>query len=428
MDRSPLVFILPAAAVVLVTTVLFGPGQERPAIGGRILLAGEAAEGLRSLRLETVERGAPIQQHVEVSDLVLEGPGGTSLWTGTSGRFGVVDVALPSPLPNGSHVILRKRGGRVLAEGALETRPAPPPSISAAKLEGVTEGALTVSAEIPGGALIPSIRAPVLLRVRDAAGPVDEAKLTVKTSSVEPEEATIELKDGSATLDVVVIASPAVLEITAATASTTGKLRVELPAVMGAIAATTSGGRLDLVSPSPREVAFVSLFDRTGRTGGAVVPLEAAPDGYFRGSVDAGDFFVATVSSDPHETSAATVSWPGAAPGGLASAPKVTLALDGLPQAVQAERARVARVRTVTTAALSLAAALEIAILLWTRRQSRTALARTEAAMAEGEDENAPVDSLDSRGTARSTSAFVAAMVGLVLLAFAAVLGLVVLR
>jgi hypothetical protein len=427
-QRGVLYFLLPTAATILVTVVLLGPGQERAPVGGRVLVAGSADRAIRSLRIETVERGSPFQRHVEIDALVLKGPDGATLWNGSTGPYGVAEVQLASGLPSGSRVELQSRGGRVLAEGVIDVPVAAPPEVKEVALAGVQEGELLVAAELPTGALVPSLRGSLLVTVTAGKEPVESASLTIRSSSVEPAEAKLEYKGPRTPIDLVVIAPPAVVEIEASGARGTGKLRVELPTEMGAIGATVSGTSLELVSPSPRDVAFVSFFDERGRTGGAAVPLEATPDGFFRGTAQADtDFVAVTVASDPHETSASTMTWPGPSVTGVASAPKLVQAIDGMPTVMRAEKQRVGRVRTITTVALSLAAALQIALLIGSRRAAKEQSARIDAESSPS-DENADELDLHSRPTARSTSAFVAAMAGLILLAFAAVLGLVVLR
>ncbi|NUO55004.1 MAG: hypothetical protein HOV80_39705 [Polyangiaceae bacterium] len=428
MQRGALYFLLPAAATVLVTVVLLGPGQERAPVGGRVLVAGSPDGAIRSLRIETVERGSPFQRHVELDGLVLKGPDGAALWNGSSGPYGVAEVELASELPSGSHIELQARGGRVLAEGAIEAPVAAPPEVKEVALVGVQEGALGVTAELPTGALVPSLRGSLLVTVTLGKEPVENATLVLHGSSVEPAEAKLEYKGPRTPIDLVVIAPPAVVEIEASGARGTGKLRVEIPTEMGAIGASSDGASLDLVSPSPRDVAYVSFYDERGRIGGVTVPLEATPDGFFRGSAQPGrDFVAMTVASDPHESSASTMTWPGPSHTGVASAPKLVQALDGMPIVVRAEKQRVGRVRTITTIALSLAAALQIALLIGSRRAAKAESARIDAESSPSDD-NADENILHSRPTARSTSAFVAAMAGLILLAFAAVLGLVVLR
>ncbi|MBL9025878.1 MAG: hypothetical protein JNL21_27025 [Myxococcales bacterium] len=421
MDRRTLLLALPAVATALVVVVLFGPGQERPVVAARVMTSGAEPDGPRSLRIETIERGAPIPRPVSLDEVSLFASGqDTPLWKGRTGPAGVVEAALAAPLPPGSRVRVRT-GQRTLAEGVLKGKGGPAPSATAAALPGVVEGDLVVSARIATGTLVPSIPGVVSVEVRDGAGLVSEATLAMTGSSVEPPTLEVGVKDGRALLPLTAIAPPAVIDLTAKAGSRSGTLRVELPTVMGAIAASIADDELTLVSPAPRDVAFVSLFDDLGRTGGGVVELQAAPDGFFRGKMPIGsDVRAVTVSSDAYEVGASTVTWPGVERSGAASAPRLTIALDGMPAAVAAETTRLARVRTATTAALSLAAALEIALLLWTRRDARGALPRST--------ENAPERGGDSHGAPRPVWGFLAAISALVLLALAAVVGLVVMR
>lgn len=420
-DRRRLVLALPALATVLVVVVLFGPGQERPVRAARVMAAGGEPGGARSLRIETIERGAPIPKPVGVPDLSLFVAGQDSpIWTGETGPTGVVEAKPTTPVAPGSTVTLRS-GGQTLARGALRPSPGPPPSVVPSSLTGVAEGDLAVTAQVATGVLVPSLPGVVSVDVQDGSRPVAVGKLTVRATSVEPSALEANVRDGRALVTLTVIAPPAVLELEAEARGRRGTLRVELPALMGAIGATATNDRLTLVSPAPRDVAFVSLFDRRGRIGGGVVDLRPAPDGFFRGEMPLeAHVHALTVASDAHETGAATATWPGPESVGAATAPHLAVVLDGMPQAVASEAARLSAVRTATTAALSLAAALEIALLLWTRQRARGALAPGAG--------DAPEELFRAEAASRPGWGFLAAISALVLLALAAVVGLVVLR
>ena len=417
-DRRRLVLALPALATVLVVVVLFGPGQERPIRAARVMAAGDEPGGARSLRIETIERGAPIPKPVGVPDLSLFVAGQDSpIWTGETGPTGVVEAKPTTPVEPGSTVTLRS-GGQTLARGTLRPSPGPPPSVVPGSLTGVAEGDLDVTAQVSTGVLVPSLPGVVSVDVQEGSRPVAVGKLTGRATSVEPAALEAEVRDGRALVTLTVIAPPAVLELEAEAGGRRGTLRVELPALMGAIGATATNDRLTLVSPAPRDVAFVSLFDRRGRIGGGVVDLRPSPDGFFRGEMPLQPRVHAlTVASDAHETGAATATWPGPESVGAATAPHLAVVLDGMPQAVASEAARLSAVRTATTAALSLAAALEIALLLWTRQRARGALAP-----------GAPEELSRAEAASRPGWGFLAAISALVLLALAAVVGLVVLR
>jgi hypothetical protein len=432
MLRRHWIVLVPAAATVFVAAVLLGPGRERPVVGVRLLAAASADGAIRSLRIETVQRGEPSERPMSTDELALQGPDGSTLWSGATGPEGIAEASLGSPLGLEDEVIV-SRQGRVIAEGSLAAPKREAPVITSAIAPGVQNGELAVSVEVLRGVLVPSIRDDIRVLVTDAKGRPVTSKVLIRGSSVEPAEASVDAPNGVAALPVTVLAPPASIEVRAEEAcgpsARSGELRAELPVAMGStwIRPSSDAGRLDVVSPAPRTSAFLSLYDETGRIGGGIVALREGQDGYHHGSLDLPegiDLLSVVVASDPHEKGASTVAWPAPGHTGRAVAPRVAVALDGVPAAVMAEKRRISRVRTIATVVLSLAAAIEVALLLWTRRRSKGALAREFGAGADGLEEPGGTLSVPARGTA----GLVATAATLVVLVFGAVLCLVLLR
>ncbi|MBL8743111.1 MAG: hypothetical protein JNK04_18505, partial [Myxococcales bacterium] len=125
-----------------------------------------------------------------------------------------------------------------------------------------------------------------------------------------------------------------------------------------------------------------------GRVSGGVVPLTVDEKGFARGSISLAEPrepVAIVVSGEPTEKGPSTVAWPPPGAIGAAEAPRLELVLDGMGDAVARERTRIGRVRTLAIVALSLAAAFEIALLLWVGRRERKNLAALGVQLAESD-------------------------------------------
>jgi hypothetical protein len=207
-----------------------------------------------------------------------------------------------------------------------------------------------------------------------------------------------------------------------------------LPVSMSGIylAPEPKDGALEIVSPGPRKLAFVSLYDELGRQTGGVVPLSIDEKGFARGSIrlePTREPIAVVLSGEPTEKGPSTVAWPPPGAVGAAEAPRLELVLDGMADAVTRERTRIGRVRTLAIVALSLAAAFEIALLLWAGRRERKNLAALGVQLAESD----PWEALGDGATPQKAAAIgnrqvvlLVSIAGLVVLVFVAVAQFVV--
>jgi hypothetical protein len=155
-----------------------------------------------------------------------------------------------------------------------------------------------------------------------------------------------------------------------------------LPVVPGAIwlePGSVADPDLRIVTPVPRDVAYVTLATQKERLWSAAVPLAAADArGFSRGSAPWPNLTPVadtaqpppmwlTVSSDPQQTSAGTVGWPVGRIGGpfRDAEPRDErrfrdqLLLDGMPAADRRDARRRNGARALSGVALAAAAALE---------------------------------------------------------------------
>lgn len=143
-----------------------------------------------------------------------------------------------------------------------------------------------------------------------------------------------------------------------------------------------------LVSPVPREVAYVSVATPRARIFGAAVPLTPTEDGYAAGSLDLsalppalGDEgpVVVTVASSLRFDGAATVGWPLSPPpdpfAGVWQPIADAVLLDGMPRAEAADRERRKHAAWSSLAVLALATFAEAFLLVRAARMGKMAAA-----------------------------------------------------
>src|SRR6185369_3134798 len=148
--------------------------------------------------------------------------------------------------------------------------------------------------------------------------------------------------------------------------------------------ARVAEGKLHVVSPVLREIAYATLATGSARLWSGVVSLAADTQGFAQGEIewprvddDGKSPLWLTLASDPRGTGAGTVGWPIARRGENAASPPARderafrdkLLLDGMPAAEQRDVARRRRARTLSAVALGAAAVLEGVFLAETSRQ-----------------------------------------------------------
>ncbi|MBK8938799.1 MAG: hypothetical protein IPM79_14515 [Polyangiaceae bacterium] len=446
MLRQRLVYGLPIVAAVVVAAVLLGPGQARPVDLARIYAAGSDVSSARMFAARRAEGqeaplgGARVQVFVSGES--------SPRTSGETDPGGALELTFEPPVARGTPIRI-VMDGEVIAEGPLASEPG---QVSVAERPAVAKTLaedVTVRVESERGALVPPFAERVNVSLERGGRPV-EAKLELSAISADLAQTTITTGPaGRAALTLTPLAQPIMLSLeirgdgfeTEASAS----LSVEMSGMY--IAPDLEDGRVSVLSPSPRERAFLSYYSPDGRLGGASVALVEDERGYFRGLAQgappAGTIAI-VASAEATEKGRSTIAWPAPGRVGTAAAPVLGLALDGTRARVEAERRRVSRVRTLTVAGLSAVAALELALLLWTGRRERRRLARFADAlnkeMDASEEHNAREGAGDSGGGSADTGlaqaerprarfgsqrALIAVICALVVLSFAMVAALV---
>ena len=439
MLQRRLLLTLPAMATLLVIVVMLGPGQPRPVVGVRALGVQEADGSVASLRVITLLRDGPREESLpgrRLSVLVDD----EERWSGTSDATGTAEVMFSPSIPSGARVRVVDRESGIVLDGALEGGVAHVEPGTVGWLPGRTTGDLTVAAQVLRGPVVP----PFPTRIRIFAGkdlfdggyfqPSQElagrAEVTVRGG--EPASAVVVVgPEAPSELEIQPIFEPLEIEIDfRSDDGRGGSLAATAPIVMSGFG-VTDGAEIEISSQAPRSAAFASFYAERARVGGAVVPLAQAPDGLFKGKVTRPPRVSAiVVASDPSEKGRSTVTWPlGSEVGIPARRPLVELA-EGLTLGTEVERQRLRRVRTATVGMLALAAFAEIALLLIVgraRRLSEDTLPPDNADPPHG-DSSAPEGALRIAKNAGATVLLAVVTALLLLLAFASIAGVAVLR
>lgn len=402
MLRRHLLAVIPAAATAIVAFVLLGPGQARAVRAARVLAAsGEQ----RSLRLSVVSRDEGRDDAASLADVaVFVGNETTPRWHGPL-EGGVAEVVLERPLEAGAELHIRA-GDETLARGEPIEPAVAVPKRGLARAASFESEKLTLAVEVTRGALVPPFPERVRLTLRDAGAPVTQGAIAFTTVSAEPAQGKLVPNEkGEATIDLVALAQPVLLSVEAKVGERAVAGEAMLPVSMSGIylAPEPKDGAFEVVSPGPRKLAFLSLYDERGREKGAVVPLTTDEKGFARGAIrlePAQEPVAIVVSGEPNEKGPSTVAWPPPGAIGAAEAPRLELVLDGMPDAVARERRRIGHVRTLAIVALSLAAAFEIALLLWTGRRERKNLAALGVQLAESDPWDAEAEAAAPRKAA----------------------------
>lgn len=434
------VIAIPAVAVAIAAAVLLGPGAPRPAVGMRIYGAPVTGARIVALRLLGVERFAGVDEAAALANMRVEArvapdgtgsgqsPAGsedTSVWEGGTGKDGVAEARLELRVPRGGAIALRvTRAGTPLAEGVVSVVAAPPKVLAPGWLTGIVS-AVEGSA---GGASLPSTlgeRSPSRLAIRveatrgvlaapfaerlrvhvgDGAGGPGGTRATLSVTALGAE---VKAPHGAATSPLALtadargeaefvltpLAYQVDLIITAQEGDLSGRWEGSLPVTPGAIhVARGDGGALAVVSPAPRERAYLSFWDAVGRVGGAVVPLARDSSGFYRGAVTPAPppspgLFTVTAAGDPLELGVGTVAYPLEPAEGSLTPPRLAQILDGVPAAEARERARASAARRAALFVIVTAAALTVLLLLREGYASQRRLeAHLVAASPEGDE------------------------------------------
>jgi hypothetical protein len=389
--RRQLLLVLPALATGIAAWAVLG-GEPRRVEFARVL-GGPTRAGASNgvlVGVWALEQQRPSPVAGLSLRFVLEGEEIARGVTDASGHLETTLRLGPSPTVPRLR-IERASDGAVLAQGELAfdvERWRASARREGGWLPGSTRGELALQVAVVDGVLAVPFDGTLIARVLDgadeAAPPLIGAELELTLAGAERTSATLPPSDARG---VEIGLRPLEHSVSARLIARAGGRRGEwygvLPVLPGALTARLDGERLSVSSPIVRARAFVSLISEHERLGGAIVELDAAPDGTASGGFDLSaqlrarierEPIWAVVSSEDDKRSPAVVGWPlGAA---RARLPSTTLALadqvllDGQAGAL-AERAERSAARRQTAAALLGALGVILGGLFWLEVRAR---------------------------------------------------------
>jgi hypothetical protein len=399
LGRSAIV-VIPTVAVAVTAMVLLGPGAGRASVGVR--LRGAAIEGkVLAFRLEGIRRYYAVEEPIALDELRVDAvAGGAQLgtWTGSTGADGVAEVEIVSPAPamGSVELLITRKGSQLLGQCSVPLRAAEPLGPRIGVVPGTTQGErpLLLRIEVARGILAAPFAEELRVRVsesRDPERPV-RAELTLSALGADlfegpgtqgaPQSPLVLHGDerGPARFTLRPLAHQVDLSIRARQGELSGAWEGTLPVVPGAIWLDPAHGpMLTLVSPSPRDRAYLSFWTEAGRIGGAAVPLTRDAQGFHRGQVSAppeanARVLFATVAGDPQEKGAGTVAWPIAPREGVVLPRPLELLFDGMPAADAREHARAWEARRAGLVVVVAAALVEVLLIMLRNRSAQKTL------------------------------------------------------
>lgn len=413
-----LIAAVAGCAVLFVALLMLGPGRARPVLSAR-LYGGATAEGARqtSFRIVLVRRDGGYEEKLGGRALYvhLTKPNGQrTVWEGTTAREGTAEVTVTwevdSPGPVQVHV--KDTEGQVLAEGELPERPAAwgPSEALRSELRGHVTGELAIRAAVLRGLLAAPFPEEVVIEVRHDGVPVEKA--LVKVSSVGAAIASHDKENagppnaaasvtsmtdhlGRARLRAQPVSHDAELEVEASLGEASGAFVARLPVTPGAMwlePANRDALVRTIVSPVPREVAYVSIATRQARLFGATVPLRQDGRGHAVGSLDLNPVLPSLRAESPvYVTVASSLGFDGAGTVGWPLVPaedafeassyafRDVLLLDGMPERVVADRERRRKMAWLSAFVLAAAASIEAWLLVRAARGAGSAVLAEDA-------------------------------------------------
>jgi hypothetical protein len=240
---------------------------------------------------------------------------------------------------------------------------------------GASSG-LSVGLSLLDGPLAVPFESAIRLSIRDSGGPRVGLELGVQVEGAEfvptAHEAGLRLATdsaGNADFQLRALEHSVRVRLTKAVPSAGNEETwvFTLPVVPGAIVARLEGGLLRVRSPVPRSVAHLNIIDSERTLLAARVPLVPAATGS-EGVLSLGDLVgpVWAMTSSEHDMkSMAVVGWPIAAPEGRAALVRPDrVVVDGVAQALTAQRHDQERIRTAASGFALFALLAELGLLL----------------------------------------------------------------
>jgi hypothetical protein len=408
MQARALLLAVPSMAMAVVGLAMFGPGAVQAFDGARI--RGGPTDGQRRLswRITVLERFRSIDSTRNIGAIAVRAHNGdrlTALARCHTSNDGTCDVMLDfsGEVSGPIHaVVTSEADGAVLAEGHLQGNiadwgrsPGHP-----ARLVGHTTGDLAIEVDARRGVFAAPFSDDLVVTVRDGENPLGDARVTLRTdaaglegvpASNDPETSlTLVSSDrGEVRFGVTPRMHTVAVDIDVTAGDRTAAWHGILPVIPGAIwlhPTSYANGSLQIFTPVPREVAYVTLATPSARLWGGIIPLVSVdPLGFSHGSIEWPRLARApevgtpepvwvTLSSDPLQTSAGTVGWPVSRVSWPVSPTTILderpfrdlLLLDGMPPAEKRDQDRRYRARTLAAVALGAAAVLEGVLLAHT--------------------------------------------------------------
>ncbi len=399
-------FVLPVASVLVAALVFLGPGALRPALGARVRARPGTGTHTVALRVEVVKSLYEVVDVAGAHELLVEGtaPGQTlRAWHGATGPDGIAEVLLTasSPVRGPVAVAVTALGPppKLLAGGEVALGPPPPAFVQIGRVAGTAHGDLDIHVDVSRGYLASPF--PEVVRVVVARSGLDaqlggRADIELSGPGIDFSETKIATDDhGVALVRLKALAHQVDLIVKARLGDQSATWEGTLPVVPGAMwlsppaavamgetpkpPARPVGPSLSLLSPAPRERAYVSFWTEEGRVAGAVVPLARDALGFYAGEVTVPDLpaarvVYATVAGDPVEQGAGTIAWPLRPAEGAVAPPPLALLVDGLPTALEREKQRAWATRRAGLWLIGAAALAEVLLLLVASRASQRKL------------------------------------------------------
>lgn len=370
-------YALPLLTALVIGFAIFVVGAPQSYRAARVW--GGPTEGVRDIRL----RLHAIERYYEVERPLRRVPVSVEAWAegraiagfrGKTDGAGFTEVVLrmPEPIEHGAVQLRVSSERELLAEGSVELSRTQ--WLAAARRRGgwirSRRGSDLEIRVRPGrGVFAVPFSDPVEVEVRDAAGPVAGARVTLRLGGVtEPREPVTLTTNEQGLVSCAITPAEHVVTLTVEAESDRRRARwySTLPVVPGALHARLTGNVLKLVSPVPRDAAFVSLIDERARLFGARVEFAPAEALTVRADIPLPDGLAgplwAVVSSEPDMNSPAAVGWPLSDRVSQTLDARDVLLLDGLPQAYEKSRERPRQARLL--AALFALFALALAVVL----------------------------------------------------------------
>ncbi len=362
-----LMLVLPTLAAFAVGWAVLIAGAPRPVEAARLFggpnRPGQTDASWLLQRVATL-RGDPHPAAPGLTRVIVSQAGRElGRWQGETGPEGFAEVALALQAPLTRSVLqlrVEASEGAVLGRASLAVGQAPWGRRGTRQLPGKREGELKINASLPAGTLAVPFSEQLTIEVEEAtsARPVAGAELSLQLDGAtlvgadRPPLALVTDGDGRATTEIVPEHHAIVLRIEARRESRHGSFYGPVPVTPGAMALRRNGSALDVLSPIPREIAFVSFISERRRLAGAVVHLETTREGLARGSIEPPSGLPeatwVVLSSEPDKSSSGAIAWP--LPNAAPAAPpplfaRDSLVLDGLGEARTRERRRQRRAR-----------------------------------------------------------------------------------